>query len=258
MVCAKEKIEDQTPLLFMEDIKTAEIFRQIIEVIPEENDVYIVGWAVRNSLFYLYHKTKLPQRDFDVVIVWMPEKLIQNLKNIWFTEGSNIKGDCWIILKKAKIDNPEHLSDFVYLDCTYWKDGVTMEKNLKEHANLTINCNAMNIKDVFDKNWLEKVVSVNGWIEDIKDKILKINSYESRILFACLRFMSQWFIAPKKDELIKAIQMLQSIDRDRYERNVLKLESYVWGREIADVLLKRLWVEGDLFDRNEIKNLKIK
>lgn len=98
---------------------------------------------------------------------------------------------------------------------------------------------------------MEKVIKLPSTISDIENKKLKLNNPNKcdwTNIFACLRFMSQWFQKPSVDEIEIMLKALKRLSKERSKRNILKLFNYVWGKTNARRLLKKLWVYKDIFN----------
>jgi len=238
-------------LTFLEDKKTREIFEEAIPCIPPDCEVYLVSGSVRNSLYYHFFWTKLPQRDFDAVVIWNSKKFVDNLKSAWWEDSWRIIKTNWIILYKVKkwANNRQNFNDCVYLDLIFSDPEQTILENLENHANFTINGWAINLKNIFSDDWLDRIIILPMTIEDIKNKQLKLNDPDDSFgIFACMRFISQWFKKPSEEEIELMIRALKNTKKDRFERNISKLYNYVWGEKKARDILKKLWIEKDIFN----------
>ena len=51
---------------YIDDEEIISIFEVVIRCLPTNSQVYLVGGSMRNAMFYKYHGTHLPQRDFDI------------------------------------------------------------------------------------------------------------------------------------------------------------------------------------------------
>lgn len=186
--------------LFMQDKATNLIFQDIIKCISKENKVYLIGGTVRNSLLYHYHNKKLPQRDYDILLIGKRKQFVDNLRQHKFIYGK-IKRKKEIVLKKRKFDGAKQISDFVVLDI-HNTNVNNISKNIRENSNFTINCNALPLKYATSKNWQKKIISLPGALEDIKNKQIRINKITHPAqLFACIRFMSKGFKKPTLREI---------------------------------------------------------
>ena len=231
--------------LFMQDPKVDKIIREIISCIPKETKVFLVGGATRNALYYKYFKKKLPQRDYDLVIIGNSKKFISNLKKKKFLKG-NIQKKDEVTLKKPKIENPKKISDYVVLDIHISKEK-NIKKLTKKEANFTFNCSVLPLKEATSKNWDKKIVSSKNSLKDLKNKQIKINSLNHPAnLFACIRFMSKGFKKPSEKEIGMLLDSLKNLPKEKFERNVKKVFDYVGG-EKARLLVKKLGIKEDIF-----------
>ena len=63
-----EKNNTELPI-FMNNLATSKIFKEIIASIPKNIKIFLVGGAVRNALFYKIFGKILPQRDYDLLLI---------------------------------------------------------------------------------------------------------------------------------------------------------------------------------------------
>jgi hypothetical protein len=241
--------------IFLEDTNNERILKEIIEVIPEDTEVYIVGGMVRNSLIYNFHEQKLPERDFDLVVSGDFELFADNLRTIDFKD-SEIKRDyvANIVLKKNKFLGAEAIDDKVCLDMKPSKEDIL--DSMAKGVPLLINGNTLPIKAIFEDNWLDQIISLPGAIDCIKDKQIKVNEFakpDPTALYACLRFMAMGFAPPEDIELLMC--WLKDIENeDRLERNRKKVLSYVGGEEKLSNLISELGITDNIFDWNTVKS----
>ncbi len=240
----------------MQDPKTFEIFKAAKLAIPKKTKVYLVGGAVRNALYFKFFNKKLPQRDYDILLVGDKVKFIKNLRAGGFIYGF-IKRKHEVTLKKKKIPRPRHeFDDYVFLDI-HLTDEKSILKNLKDNSNFTINEFALSLREIDAKNWHEKVISLPGAMRDLKTKKLRVNVIvHPANLFACLRFMSKGFKPPSKKEIKELLIALGSLEKWRYKRNIKKLFDYVGGENNAKKLVKKLGIKENVFDFDIIKKLR--
>ncbi len=142
------------------------------------------------------------------------------------------------------------------LDIVFKKEGV-IKKELKENANFTMNASALLVKDMFNGDWKNKVISLPEAIEDIRNKRLRLNPYRRKLhgseLFAVLRFVSQGFIPPPPEDIKSVCEALKSFPKDRFEINVQKVFRYVGGECKARRLMKKLSITEDIFSYEAIQ-----
>ncbi|HBT81559.1 hypothetical protein A2757_01150 [Candidatus Giovannonibacteria bacterium RIFCSPHIGHO2_01_FULL_48_47] len=241
------------PPIFMQDPKTNEILKQVIQAAPKHTKIYVVGGVVRNALYYHFFHKKLPQRDYDILFIGNKKKFIEKLRLVGFTYGL-LKRKDEITLKRKKVNNPRQLSDYIYLDI-HISNEKSVTKNLIAHSNFTINGFALPLKYVASKNWHRKIIALPNAIHDLKEKSLRVNKITHPAdLFACLRFMSQGFKAPSKQEVTKLLSALRKLEKWRYQRNVKKVFDYVGGEKKARNLAAKLGITENIFDFATIKN----
>lgn len=236
--------------LFMQDERVNKIFQEVISCIPKENKVYLIGGTVRNSLFYEFHKEKLPQRDYDILLIGDRKKFVENLRKKGFDFGKiNRKKE--ITLKKPKFKGAKIVSDFVVLDI-HSSNTIDIKTNIRENSNFTINCNALLLKDVIFENWKNKVISLPSAIEDIKNKKIRINKITHPAqLFACIRFISKGFNKPTDQEINNMTKALKEIPKDIFEFNIDKLIDYVGNKESTLEIIKDLGLNKDILEFNK-------
>lgn len=242
--------------VFMQDPKTYELLREAKSAIPKGTKVYLVGGAVRNALYFERFDERLPQRDYDLLLIGDKDAFISNLRAKGFIYGF-IRRKHEITLKKKRVPRPkDHFADHVFLDI-HISDERSVLKNLKDQSNFTINGFALSLKHVDSNQWHKRIISLPQAEADLNDKQLRVNVIAHPAnLFACLRFMSKGFKAPSRDEVDKLLCALGTLEKWRYERNIKKLFDYVGGESIARKLAKRLKIKQDIFDFDTIKSLK--
>ncbi len=244
------KINKKLPL-FLHNEKNNEIFQIVVSCIPKNTKVYLVGGAIRNAIYYKYFKKILPQRDFDVLLGGDLRLFVKNLRDKGFTYGK-IRRKKSVVLKIKKVSRPEDIfRDYLYLDIC-----LSEEKTPKCVCNFTINGSMISLKDIFKENWFEKLISLPGSLNDLKNKKIKVeNISHPANLFACLRFMHLGFKQPTKEEVDLLLKNLGTIEKWRYPRNLKKLFSYVGGEKNARKLARKLGIKQDIFDFKIVKTL---
>lgn len=244
--------------VFMHDSKDFEILNDAKSCIPKSAGVYLVGGSVRNALFFEFFNERLPQRDYDLVVIGNKQKFIDNLRSVGFVYGK-IRRKAEVVLKKRKVPKPSHeFGDYLFLDL-HFSDEPDILKNLESNSNFTINGSALSLKDVASEGWRKKVVSLPNALGDLKDKRLRVNvtSHPSDF-FSCLRFMSKGFKRPSPKEVCSLLVSLSSLEKPRYKKNIKKVFDYVGGEEEARKLVHKLGVKEDVFDFDVIKKLRSK
>jgi hypothetical protein len=245
--------------IFLKDLKVKEILLEVKKAIPENSEAYLVGGTVRNALYYKFFKEELPQRDYDIVFIGDNKKFIANLKKQKFIYDSRRTEDA-VVLKKKKVFRPniKDPNDYVVLDINFSKFTGILE-NIKKKANFTINCFALNLKDIDSINWNKKIIRSRGALTDLRKKRLRVNSFSRPThLFACLRFISKDFSPPEKNEVRKLLLSLKELygDEDRFNRNIKKLYNYVGGEKEVRQLLKKLDININIFKYSNLNKIK--
>ena len=225
--------------VFLQEPETYSILQDIIKSIPKSTKFYIVGGAMRNAMFYFYFKKKLPQRDFDSVIIGNHKKFIENLRNKGFVYGK-IRRKSQTVLRKRKFPHAKEFRDFVTLDMHWQKNG-NIIKNLKEHSSFTMSAFAIEIRDLFGKYWRKRVISLPNSLRDLKTKKLKVIAIDNKYnLFAAMRFMHIGFKQPSKSDTQKLLKEFEKAPKRRREKNIKKLLNYVGGKKEARRLAKKM------------------
>lgn len=242
----------------MQDKDTSEILMEVKSSIPKNTKVYFVGGAIRNALFYKFFKEKLPQRNYDLVLIGDIKKFVKNLRARGFIY-SRIKRKNQSVLKKKKTSKPKHkYNDYVILDI-YTPKERTILRTLKNNSNFTINGSALSLKHIDKENWYNKVISLPTAFQDLKDRKLRVNVVASPSnLFACIRFMSKGFKPPSKKEIQELLTAFTSIEKWRYRRNIKKLLDYVGGEKEVKKLTRKLGIKNNILDLETIRKLHIK
>lgn len=242
-----------TSLLFLEDPVIKKYFLEIQSCLTGNCNTYIISGSVRNSLYYYFHQKKLPQRDFDMITIGNPAQFISNLQAKGRFNNSKYPKTNSITLKKIKNTDiqTEHQprDNIVVLDIHYGQEWQSIEDNLREHANFTLNGSAINIRDIMQNERMKNIITLPTTLQDIEDKQLRLNAKhtDEAAIFAYMRFMSQWF-KPQSEEIPIMLEALKNITPLKFERNIPKLYDYVWGEENARQLLQQLNIQKDIFN----------
>lgn len=234
--------------------------RSVIQSLPDDVEVYLVGGAIRNALVKKYHDETWVQRDYDQAITSGSPKYLAQLEQLGFSRGS-INNAEHIVMAKPLKENGKELSydDNLVFDM-HTVDGTTIEDNLKYSTALSINGFALPLRHIFDEDWEDKLIQLPGALESIKKKQINVNqdgyTSESNYFFALLRFMGAGFAAPRHDDVIKLLKVTADIEPDRYARNVTKLVNYVGGEDRVREIVNSLGIENlDVFDEQSTKQL---
>ncbi len=130
-------------------------------------------------------------------------------------------------------------------------------ENLRNHVGLTVNGFALSFRDITAPNWIDKLITLPGALEDLRAKQLRVNreGYKDQAanFFACLRFMSAGFNPPPADEVQLLLNELPRVEHERYENNVQKVYNYVGGEQRARELVRSLDIDIDVFDEDVVK-----
>ncbi|MEK6897783.1 MAG: hypothetical protein AABX28_00310 [Nanoarchaeota archaeon] len=232
--------------VFLQEPSTYLIFQDIVNAIPKKTKFYIVGGAMRNIMFYYFFKKKLPQRDFDSIIIGNHKKFIDNLRKFGFVYGK-IRRKNQITLERKKFPKAKELKDLVVLDI-HWKKSGNILKELKQHSSFTINGFAIEVRDLFLKNWRQKIIAMTGAISDLKSKKLRVNSIDNKHnLFAAIRFMSLGFKKPSKNDIDWLLREFKNAPKRRTKTNLKKLFDYVVVKEKAKNLAEKLHLKEEIF-----------
>ena len=239
----------------MHDEATNAILREVVAATPKGTNIYLVGGAVRNAVYYALHGKKMVQRDYDILVIGDSGAFIKNIRSRGFIYGK-IRRKRQTVLKKKKIAKPQSIADYVVLDAHTICDEKTPMKNLQKHANFTVNGFTLPLKAATSKLWYKKLVALPTALADLKSMQLRVNVSESPgDPFAAIRFMSKGFKAPTSSDIRVLLQSLQKMEKWRYEKNVRKILSYVGGEDEVRALLKKLKVKVNIFDFDAIRNM---
>jgi hypothetical protein len=237
-------------MIFLKDKKNFDILEEVSLVIPKGSKAYIYAGTVRNALYFKIFNEKLPQRDFDLIFIGNINKFRKNLISVGFEEVSRKSHQ--ILMRKKKIQHSKKLSDYVYLDINF-DSGKNIKTILKDRVNFTVNSFAISIKDIYEKSWDKKVISLPNSLKDLKNKIIKINVIHATSIFALIRLVSMGFKIDNADVNI-LLKKLKNIEKTRFDRNVKKVFDYC-SKPKAMEILKQLGIEKNIYDWNQLKNL---
>lgn len=238
------------------------VFQEVVTKLPEDCEVYIIGGAVRNALFYHHFGKRLRQRDYDQIATLHASKYLDYLRSIGFLEGGIVRED-QIILYKALVPNPDPkgYDDSVVFDI-HPVEGTTAIDNLKQNVGLSINGFAISMRDIFSEDWIERIIELPNAKDDLEVKQLRVNlsGYKSdpAYFFSVLRFMSAGFTPPCREEINLLLNELPKLDSGRFCRNVAKIYNYIGSEEKARNLADSLGIKGDVFNEEVVKHINIK
>ncbi len=252
------KISNIEARTFSREGKIAEILSEVISAIPKHSQVWVIGGAARNAVYFEIFKKNLPQRDFDLVYVGNVDKFVNNLRKKRFRFG-RIRRKEEVVLRKKLVDKPKTTAEYLFLDI-HMSNEKSIIKNLEQNAAFTLNGFAIPLKKYLSKNLLAHTKSLPHALGDIKKKQLRLNptGYKGHPgnLFACLRFMSAGFKAPKKEEVALLLKELPRLEEWRFERNVQKAFTYVGGEKKARSLVRFLGIKYDVFSFTALKRMR--
>lgn len=246
--------------LLAEDSSLVGILNEAVESIPPKTDIYVVGGAARNAVYYSLFKKTLPQRDYDLLFTGDLDKYIGNLRNNRFTYGK-IRRKNEVVLKKRKFPSAKLISDYVVLDIHVTPE-TNILKNLSVYSNFTINGFAIPLQHYLSNDFKKYMIALPNAEKDLRNLQIHVNKsgYKSipSGLFACLRFMSIGFMPPGDDEIKLLLDNLPTLEKWRFERNVKKVFDYVGGEEKARKMVKDLGIDIDIFDFAKLKDFSAK
>jgi len=243
--------------IFMEEEIANKILREAISCIPKGTSIYLIGGRIRNALYYNHFGKRFPSRDYDLFMSERPDKFISNLRKIGFVYGKMKRKD-EITVKKKKFEGAKEPKDHVVFDI-HFTEKKTILQNLKEKSNFTINGFAINLNKITFKNWKSCVISLEGAYKDLKNKQIKVNTFNHPAqIFACIRFVSQGFKPPKKKEADGLFMLLGKLRRNQLEININKVLEYTGGKEETLRIARRMGINEDIFSFNTILRIRVK
>lgn len=230
----------------------------IIEKLPPDVDVWLVGGAVRNALVKKYHGETWLQRDYDQVVIKNTDKYFDYLKNNGFIfrgiDDPNHK-----TASMAVVDDAREISyeDNLVFDM-HIAEGTTIEDNLKNDTMLLLNGCAISLRDILTDDIESKIIALPGAVESIKSREIILNPYnndaESNYFFAVLRFMGMGFSAPTREDSLMLLRRVKNLSSERYERNVAKVANYVGGKEKLVEIVSSLGIDNlDIYNESATK-----
>ncbi|MBI4449530.1 hypothetical protein HY634_00565 [Candidatus Uhrbacteria bacterium] len=243
--------------LFMHDDAVAEIIRSAIAAIPEGTRVYLVGGAVRNAFYYQIFRRRLPQRDYDLVCIGDWRSFVRNLRKQGFVWGK-LRRARQVVLMYPKVARPRahQPTDYVVLD-TQLALNKTIRAELKKKINFSINGFAIPLQAVVQPTWQRRAIMLPCAYEDLKARRLRVlHGIHPTNLYACLRFMSQGFRPPSKQDVEQLLTSLTTIEEWRFDRNVRKVFNYVGGERRARQLVRRLGIRENIFDLKVLRRMR--
>ena len=242
------------------DERGQKVFEEVIKNLPDDVEVYLIAGSLRNAIDkYFHNNSKLEQRDYDQIVTKGSDKYLAYLKGLGFYDG-RIQRPTQKVLIKSFVGNedPEDFTNNMIFDI-HLMDDTTALDNLREHVGLTVNGNAISIRDIFSESWQDKLVSLPGALQAIEKRQLKINNqgyqYQAANLFSVIRFVYNGYTSPAKDELMQLVKELPRVEDDRYEKNVQKVYKYVGGEDNARRICKQIGIDFDVFDKQVVTKI---
>lgn len=236
------------------DERGLKVFEKVIKNLPEDVEVYLIAGSLRNAIDKYFHDgSKLEQRDYDQIVTKGSDEYLVYLRSLGFYDG-RIQRPTQKVLIKSFVGNedPEDFVNKLVFDI-HLMDGTNALDNLKNHVGLTVNGNAISIRDIFSEDWQNKLVSLPGALQSIEKKQLKLNhegyKYQAANLFSVIRFVYNGYEPPRKEDLMLLVQELPRVEDDRYEKNVQKVYKYVGGEENARKICQEIGIDFDVFDK---------
>ncbi len=222
--------------------------------LPASVNPYVIGGAARNALYYQTFGKGLAQRDFDLLALPGDATKFVDFcrRELGFVYGK-IRRKSEVVVRKNFVEKPQNITHYVYFDLHISEEADVLT-NLRLNSAFTINGFAIPLKS-FPK--LDKLISLPGAVDDLKNRQLRLNpdgyKFHPGNLFACLRFMSVGYKPPSAEEVELLAKELPKLEKWRFNRNVKKVFTYVGGEANARKLAKRLGVEADIFNLDELR-----
>lgn len=192
----------------------------------------------------MYHDDKLPQADYDCLVIGDGEKFAKNLEKESFIYGSK-NSDFAKILKKAKVKSLEDkFENYVFLDLKiYSGDGDTLQI-LNKIADFTISAVALDIKDLFEEDWQDRVISLPESFDDMENKVLRPVNLSRIKVYKIIRMASQGFKLSNNFDFQK---VKSQIIQEKSEKELEKTIRYVGSREKVTQIAKELNIDTNSF-----------
>ncbi|XLQ19714.1 MAG: hypothetical protein ACKUBY_03925 [Candidatus Moraniibacteriota bacterium] len=245
---------------FLQNKEISNVLKEVLKLSPKNSELYLIGGSVRNALFHTFFNTYLPQRDFDLVFFGDRKEFENNLLNNSYEEGSSFSKEQKVFLKKLN-DNSYLTFDELVLDI-HFLEKQDLIKMLEENVNFRFQGTTIKLDYIFEKNWFEKIISINSAIEDIKNKKIVLNKKKVKIhdttFYAMLRFNSFGFSLPPKEDIELLLIELKNVSKERVKISENKVIGSIGNKEKLNKILKKIDLEGDIFSYEGIQNNKIK
>lgn len=248
-----------TPLFFYSDIAT-KVMSDIVMDLPAGIEVYMVGGVLCNALVRKYFGEIWTQRDYDQVAT----KNSGEYLNYLIEKGFDFRGidePNHKTASKPVVDNARYISyeDNLVFDI-HLSDAMAIKDSLKHNSGLSINGLALNLRDVFADDWEDKLITLPGALDSIKNKQIRINydgyQSDSSYFFALIRFMGLGFAGPTQEDIMKLLKTVSDLSAERYQKNIMKLVSYLGSEYKVRSVVNTLGIHGlDVFNENATRKL---
>ena len=242
------------------DERGQKVFEEVIKTLPEDVEVYLIAGSLRNAIDRFFHSdSKLEQRDYDQIVTKGSDKYLAYLKSLSFYDGL-IQRPTQKVLIKSFVGNedPGDFANNLVFDI-HFMDNTTALDNLEEHVGLTVNGNALSLRDIFSEDWQDKLISLPGSLQSIEKRCLKLNQegykYQAANFFSVIRFVYNGYTPPTKEEIMLLIQELPRVEDDRYEKNVQKVYKYVGGEDNARRICREIGIDFDVFNKQAVMKI---
>lgn len=242
------------------DERGRNVFEEVIENLPDDIEVYLIAGSLRNAIDRFFHgDNKLEQRDYDQVVTKGSDNYLAYLKGLGFYDGL-IQRPTQKVLIKSFVGNedPGDFANNLVFDI-HLMDNTTALDNLEEHVGLTVNGNAISLRDIFSEDWKDNLISLPGALQSIEERRLKLNhegyKYQAANFFSVIRFVYNGYVPPTKEEIMLLVQELPRVEDDRYEKNVQKVYRYVGGEDNARRICREIGIDFDVFDKQAVMKI---
>lgn len=248
-----------TAIFFYSD-RAAKVMTDIVRDLPAGTEVYLVGGVLRNALVRKYHGEIWTQRDYDQVATKNSGGYLKYLNEKGF-DFRGIDEPSHKTATKPVVDNARYISyeDNVVFDI-HLADGMDIKDSLKHNSGLLMNGLALNLREVFADDWEDKLITLPGVLDSIKNRQIRINNdgyqNDSNYFFALIRFMGLGFAGPTQEDVIKLLKTVSNLSTERYQKNIIKLVSYLGSEEKVRAVVNSFGLHGlDVFNEDATRKL---
>lgn len=186
-------------------------------------------------MFYKYHGTHLPQRDFDISFT---RGNLQIFKKRLLASGFELGklNTTTSFTVKRKIQNISLIKNgYVYLDVS---TDTSYSSSQFNKSDFTIGCFNIPLRKVLNENWIKWTNHLPQGVRDIKNKQLHLHKVGMRSLFRCVRFVDMGFSPPSKTEMLYILKAYNAGDEEILLHNKVKLEQLVQRQKIISICEK--------------------